>query len=209
MEKILTDPTSLLNLPWATLVTLACGYMGYYIANVGIRDHHKQIDIAFSTLVFGFIAAFSYQVARHFELGILVSSVYAVVDACLAGALWRVAGRRLMRWVLRVGDISHADDVPSAWLSLFEPTSVRATELSVRLKDGTVLLSQDLDRFKNKPNGPFVLGSTGDVLLYVTDTKPAGSDEWVTEDDVDYEDWGSVITHVAASEISRVRFRRK
>jgi hypothetical protein len=208
MEKILTDPNSWLNLPWATLVTFACGYMGYYIANVGVRDHHKQIDIAFSTLVFGFIAAFAYQAARFFGDGPLLASLYSALTACVAGAIWRVAGRKALRSLLRTADISHADDVPSAWLSLFDVRNVRATELSVRLKDGTILLCQDLRRFEDSPNGPFVLGSTGDILMYVTDTKVAGSDTWQSEDDVVYEDWGTVVTHIAASEISRVRLRR-
>lgn len=207
MEKLLTDP-SVLNLPWATLVILACGYMGYFIAHVGIRDHHKPIDVAFSTLVYGFIAAFGYQIARLAGDGMLLSTLFAAVVACEAGALWRVWGRRGLNWILRKADIAHSNDAPSAWLSLFDEKSVRATQLSVYLKDGTVLLCEDLNKFVNKPNGPFVFGSTGDVLMYVTDIKIKDS-EWETQDDVDYEDWGSVITHIPASEISRMRFRRK
>lgn len=51
---------SLINLPWATLVTLASGYIGYFIANVGLKDQHKPIDITFSTLIFGLFAAMVY-----------------------------------------------------------------------------------------------------------------------------------------------------
>jgi len=47
------DLTKLVNLPWATLLTLASGYAAYYVANVGVRDHHKPVDVTFSTLVFG------------------------------------------------------------------------------------------------------------------------------------------------------------
>ncbi|STF36571.1 Uncharacterised protein [Escherichia coli] len=43
---------SLLNLPWATLVTLTSGYIGYFIANVGLKDHHKPIEVTFSSLIF-------------------------------------------------------------------------------------------------------------------------------------------------------------
>src|SRR5687768_16440560 len=84
MEKILTDPT-ILNWPWATLVTLACGYIGYFIAHVGVRDHHKQIDVAFSTLVFGFVSAFGYDVSRRLGIDILVSAICAAIVACLSG----------------------------------------------------------------------------------------------------------------------------
>ena len=54
----------LITLPWVTILTLASGYAGYYVANVGIREHHKPIDVIFSTLVFGFISAFAYNVCR-------------------------------------------------------------------------------------------------------------------------------------------------
>lgn len=207
MEKLLSDP-NVFNLPWATLVTLASGYMGYFIAHLGTRDHHKQIDVAFSTLVFGFVAAFGYQVARHSGDSLLLSALFAVVVACVAGSIWRVWGRRCLTWVLRAADIAHTDDVPSAWLTLFTATDIRATQLSVRLKDGTTLLCEDLSRFAGKPSGPFVFGSTGDILMYVTDMKEKDG-EWEPQEDVDYADWGTVITHIPAAEISRVRFRRR
>ncbi|RCL01041.1 MAG: hypothetical protein JSC189_000915 [Candidatus Tokpelaia sp. JSC189] len=40
----MTDTASLFELPLPTLVTLVSDYIGYYIAHIGIRDHHKQID---------------------------------------------------------------------------------------------------------------------------------------------------------------------
>ncbi|MCZ5585908.1 hypothetical protein O5621_13945 [Escherichia coli] len=52
---------SLLNLPWATLVTLTSGYIGYFIANVGLKDHHKPIEVTFSSLIFGLTAMMAYQ----------------------------------------------------------------------------------------------------------------------------------------------------
>lgn len=206
MEKLIADP-NILNLPWATLVTLACGYMGYFIAHVGIRDHHKSIDVAFSTLVFGFVAAFSYQIARYAGNGMLSSSLYAALVACLVGAIWRVAGRPLLRWILRVGDIAHADDTPSAWLSLFDVKNIKATQLTVRIKDGTLLHCSDLHMFKDAPNGAFVFGSTGDILLYATHIREPGG-EWEAQLDDDAPA-GFAITYIPASEVSRVRFQRE
>ncbi|MFS1538303.1 MAG: hypothetical protein ACL7BU_05945 [Candidatus Phlomobacter fragariae] len=43
--------STLLDLSWATLVTLASGYIRYFIANVGLKEHHKPIDILFTTLI--------------------------------------------------------------------------------------------------------------------------------------------------------------
>lgn len=50
---------SLLNLPWPTLVTLACGYIGYFIANVGVKEHHQPVEVTFSTLIFGLFPLWS------------------------------------------------------------------------------------------------------------------------------------------------------
>src|ERR1700754_4140002 len=84
----------LLNLPWATLLTLACGYTGYYIANVGIRDHHKAIDVTFSTLVFGFFSAFLYSVLRRYtSIDILSVSAATFVFAIALGGIWSLYGR--------------------------------------------------------------------------------------------------------------------
>lgn len=70
------DLTKLVNLPWATLLTLASGYAAYYVANVGVRDHHKPVDVTFSTLVFGFFSAFVYAICRRqFGSGLLTASV--------------------------------------------------------------------------------------------------------------------------------------
>ncbi|PAV05486.1 hypothetical protein CBG25_06330 [Arsenophonus sp. ENCA] len=46
---------TLLDLPWATLVTLTSGYISYFIANVGLKEHNKPIDIVFSTLIFSLL----------------------------------------------------------------------------------------------------------------------------------------------------------
>lgn len=207
MEKVLSG-SDIFNLPWATLVTFACGYIGYFISHVGLRDHHKQIDVAFGTLVFGFVAAFGYTLLRKHEFGLQLSSLFAVLVACSSGAFWRLVGRRLFYKALHVGNVSHADDVPTAWLSLFGVTNVKATQLSVRLKDGTILLCEDLHKFSQKPNGPFAFGASGDILMYVTDIKNTDG-KWETEDDVDYDGWGAAITYIPVSEIARVRFRRK
>jgi hypothetical protein len=91
----------LVNLPWATLLTLASGYAGYYVANVGLRDHHKPIDVIFSALVFGFFSAFAYNICRVIvDASILWSSVVAFLSATVLGGLWSRVGRGLLEWCL-------------------------------------------------------------------------------------------------------------
>lgn len=206
MLKVLPDNADVSNLPWITLVTLACGYIGYYIANVGNRDHHKQIDVAFGSLVFGLIAVSTYQYAlSKFEI-VATATIGALISVLFAGSIWRLWGIKCLRLALRKMKVSLADDLPQAWRAIFDVTS-KATELSVETKNGTIYLSQNLDRFKKLPNGPCVFGSSGDILMYVTDIKPKDG-EWEVQDDITYEGWGAVITYIPSSEVTKVRFRR-
>src|SRR5579859_3254905 len=163
--------TDLTGAPWATVLTIASGYVAYYIANVGIRDHHKAADTIFSILVFGFVAAFVYNTSlRVFELSLVSSSAVTFLFAMLAGAVWRLFGRRGFEGLLRRSRISHADDLPSAWVALFN-LRAPATQLTVKLKDGSWLMCDDLSKFAESPNGPCVLGAKGDILMYVTHTQ--------------------------------------
>lgn len=198
----------LLNLPWQTLLTLASGYAGYFIANTGVREHHKTIDVAFSSLVFGFFAAFIYELTMRGEIGILAASGLAFAAAVLAGGLWRRWGRGWLRSALRLSKVSDADDLPSAWHSLFDVKGIRATQLSVQLKDGTWLQCDELERFENAPGGACVFGGTGDLLLYVTDIREPGK-ESQPNTYVDDPNWGFEVTYLPASVISRVDFRRR
>lgn len=199
----------LINLPWETLLTLACGYAAYYVANTGLREHHRTIDIAFSTLVFGFAAAFVYRLLSNINASILVSSGVAFGSAVLIGAAWRRWGRNWLRWLLRSTKVALSDDLPSAWsaISNVKP-NVAATQLAIQLTDGTWLQCDELHRFKDAPNGPCVLGAQGDVLLYVTDTRRPG-EESEPNAYVEDEAWGREITYIPASAIARVDLRRQ
>jgi hypothetical protein len=199
----------LLNLPWSALLTLASGYAAYFVANTGLRDHHKAIDVAFSTLVFGFFGAFAYEfMLRVLAWSLLPSSVVAFFFAVIFGGLWRKFGRKLLSSTLRLTDVSHSDDLQSAWRSLFDITSVHATQLSVQLKNGTWLQCDDLARFASAPNGPCVLGASGDILMYVTDSRQPG-EVAIVNDAVEFTGWGQEVTYIPASEIARVDLRRK
>ncbi len=200
------DP-KLLTLPWVTLLTLAAGYMGYFVAHVGLRDHHKTVDVTFSTLVFGFCAAFAYELLRYVDINILAASGAAVVTSIVLGAVWRALLRPVFYNIMRNTNVSYADDIPTAWLNLFGETSIVASQLIVRLKDGRTLMCADLHRFKDEPNGPFRFGATGDILMYVTDQKVGYA--WSTIDDVFWDEWGSEITYIPASEVAQVNFRRR
>ncbi|HGB3471631.1 TPA: hypothetical protein ACIVB1_001921 [Salmonella enterica subsp. diarizonae serovar 61:l,v:z35] len=199
---------SLINLPWATLVTLASGYIGYFIANVGLKDHHKPIDITFSTLIFGLFAAMVYQAFVWTGWGEYLATLLAVLYAFANGAWWRKYGRKWMYKFLRDHDISWSDSTSSAWQQMFGIIDYRCTELFIILKDGSGLRSSPLGRFEGLPNGPFTLGNNGDVILYVTHTSSSDSEDWIEYEAVIHHSWGDLATWIPADQIARVEVRR-
>lgn len=211
-----------ISLPWATLVTLASGYAGYYVANVGLREHHKTIDITFSTLVFGFFATLAYVlilwVGSFHWVASIVSAVLAPIAAFSValglGVWWSKKGRRLLELKLRNGDVSHTNELPSAWLTMFSVTDVTARQLHVKLNDGTWLQCDDMRKFGEAPNGPCVFGASGDVLMYVTHRKEPKSEaeqkpEWKSVATAFDDEWGYQATYIPASHIARVDYRRR
>ena len=47
-------------LPLSIQLSLASGYTAYHLSYVGIKDHHKTVDVTFITLAFGLVAALSF-----------------------------------------------------------------------------------------------------------------------------------------------------
>lgn len=204
------DIAALINMPWATLLALASGYAGYFVANAGIRAHHKTIEIAFSTIVFGFFGSFAFEYLNRSGWGMLSASLAAFVAAVLCGALWSRVGRRAFEWGLREARVSHSDELPSAWKALFASTSTTAHQLTVKLTDGTWIHCNNLKTFDDEPNGPCTLGDSGDVLMYVTHraTADPASDFEEVPDLTDAE-YGTEITYIPKDKIERLILRRK
>lgn len=200
---------SLLNLPWPTLVTLACGYIGYFIANVGQKEHHHPIEVTFSSLIFGLFAAMVYYAFIWVGLDAYSATFPAVIYAFASGAYWRRYARKWMYRFLRNNDISWSDNTSSAWQAMFGHTEYRVTEIYVYLKDGSGLLSRLPGDFEEWPNGPFTLGNTGDITLYVTHRKPKTSNKWVEQKGSLEPSWGALATWIPSDQIAKVSIRRK
>lgn len=204
------DIAALINMPWATLLALASGYAGYFVANVGIRAHHKPIEIAFSTIVFGFFGSFVFEYFVRSGLGMLPASLVAFVAAVLCGALWSRWGRQTLEWCLRQSKVSHSDELPSAWKALFASTNTTAYQLTLKLTDGTWLHCSDLKTFQDEPNGPCTLGDSGDVLMYVTHrATDANASDFEEVSDLTDAGYGTEITYIPQDKIERLIIRRK
>lgn len=199
--------TDIMNLPWASVLFFSAGYAGYFIANSGIRDHHKQIDTAFSTAVFGFFSLMIYRPMLQFGLDSYYASLPAFLGAMLAGGAWRKWGRDLFSKSLRWAEVSYVNDFPAAWQEMIEKRGVQGSQLSVVLKDGSEYCCDDLHRFARAPNGPCILGSSGDVLMYPTDVKRSPNEEWEAIESTEH-DWGYEAFWFPAGEIKTVKYRR-
>jgi hypothetical protein len=204
------EALKLLSAPWDTILTLSSGYIGYYVAHVGIREHHRGIDQVFRVVLYGFFGIFVYYWLRYsFDVGILSASLASLIMTFGLGAFWRRWGRAQLEKALRAGRISQSDDTPTAWMALAEAGDhAVATQLKVRLSDGTRLFCENLAAFKSHPNGPCVLGGNGDVLIYVTHEAKGSSKEYARIASIDDELHGTMITYVPREQIARIEFRR-
>lgn len=199
----------LTQLQWSTLLALSSGYAGYFVSNVGLRTHHKTVDVTFSALVFGFFSAFVYELlCRKFEMSMWSASLIAFLSAVVLGGIWAVWGRRCMYFLLRKAKVSYADETPSALKALFMQTKIAGVTLDVRLVDGTWLRCNNLDRFKDEPNGCCVFGNDGDILMYVTHQKHPGHINFEENTTIIDEEFGSEITYLPRERIDRFEFRR-
>jgi hypothetical protein len=194
----------LLSLPWQIQVALGSGYAAYMLAYVGIRDHHKAVDITFKSIAFGLIAIIVLLATMTWNT--IWSIIAAVGWSLVAGFVWRRWGMEGLRKILHMTDASWADDTPSAWATISVCNSKHmVSQISVELDDGTWLQCENATQFKDEPFGPMTLGANGDVAFYVTNEKANGSSSSVNDVIVPY--WGSEITYIPASKIRRICLR--
>lgn len=195
----------LLNLPWEIQLALGSGYAAYMLAYLGIRGHHKPIDIAFRAIAFGLVATAMLKLLPvRFGFWRIAA---AAIAPLIAGLLWRKWFSEWLRWVARLINHSWSDETPSAWHRVTQQNSRFAySQLSIQLDDDSRLYCCDLRDFADAPFGPCLIGPDGDVALYVTHKCDRdGEIEAVT--DVRDPQHGDELTWVPASRIRKVRVR--
>ncbi|MGQ4812505.1 hypothetical protein ACCZ74_09435 [Agrobacterium vitis] len=182
--------------------------LGLFVVKYGLTRASQNNRRGVSTILFGTFARFLYEALVGLNSPIPLASVSAFTFSLVLGTLWCLLGRRGFVFVLRKIRISHADEMPSAWFSLFSIKNVNGRQLSVKLTDGGWLHCEDLNLFANEPNGPCTLGNTGDVLMYVTHAKAPGATEFVPVVDTINTDWGTEVTYIPKDKIAYIDFRR-
>lgn len=189
--------------PWQIQVALGSGYTAYMAAYAGIRSHHQAIDTTFRALAFGLVAT---------AILILVPAEYPAVAitgaftaSLIAGLLWRRFGGRMWERVLRQIDVSWGDDTPTAWQRLISDQDHYVTQISVLTADGRWFRCDDAGAVADLPNGPCILGTNGDIVLYPTHVVDTQGSRTVTVNDAH---WGARATYLPASQIKQVNIRR-
>lgn len=203
---------NLAELPWATVLTLAAGYCGYFIAHQGVRNHHRTADVTFGTLAFGFWGLLVFQFLSTMPspgINVTWASIAGFVTSIAMGGLWAKWGRKNLIVLLREMKISLIDDCPSAWASLGRDPGAVSSQLTVKTVSGMVYHCDDLDHFSDFPNGPCTLGAAGDVLMYVTHSKRQGETDFTKRKDLESSAWGAAILFLPKEQILWVKLRQQ
>lgn len=198
----------LLKLSLATQIALGSGYVAYCAAYLGIRSHHKAIDVTLSTLGFSLIATLIMSPAPDGFLT-LKQPALGIVSALITifcGLAWRGFGREIIARILRSADISWVDDLPSALSTITTQEKYNITQVSVHLDDDSWLHCVNASWFNESPFGPCSIGETGDLGIYATHrTLPDGT--YVEVHDVKHNTFGDQISYIPAARIKRIEFR--
>lgn len=194
----------ILALSWNVQVALASGYAAYIISYRGVRVHHTASDTVFFSMVFSLIASAELWLTRSFSP--IVGGTSAFLLTVAVGLLWRRIGMQLLTAMLRGANTTWSDDTPSAWARLQENREYPLSQISVLLKDGTWLHCNETAAFNASPYAPAILGTTGDVLMYLTSIKAKDGEERLQTTTLD-PNFGARLTYIPASEIARINVR--
>lgn len=194
----------LLSLPWQIQLSLASGYLAYLVAYAGIRQHHTATDTIFRSFSFGLVGTALILWAPLLPVWLELT---AVASTLVAGALWRWKGMSWAKTALGTTNITWADDIPTAWLTITAlRTDLRPSQIAVDLDNGRTLVCDDTRRFESAPFGPCIFGLDGSVALYVT-AERRDDGTWIEKDDVEDPYDGPRITYIPSGAIKRVELR--
>lgn len=200
------DPQDLVAItgwPLQYQTVLVAGYCAYLLASVGTRHSHKAADTIFGTLAFGLPALAVWIFLPGLKPGWAFVLSFAV--SISIAVLWRTVIKEAIRRFLKHTGYLWADDSDSAWQWLTQNSNFGPTQLTVELTDGRYLYCSDAHAVRDYPFGPYVLGESGDVLMYVDKSK--SGDKVNTIDNVHVDGWGQLVTYVPKEQIRKIAIR--
>lgn len=190
-------------LPWASQVVLASGYCAYLVAYMGIRYNHKAADTIFASLAFGLVALFV--LWTPIPVPDRWHAVIAFAASISAGVVWRAVLRNLLRWIANRLHYSWADDTTSAWDRLQEGKS-SPSQISVETGSGWIYSCHDASAAGPAAFGPFVLGTSGDVLIYADHVEDPKMQERAVSGVLDAVS-GDLVTYIPKDQVRRITIR--
>lgn len=207
----MNDLNQLLTLPLPTLVVLVSGYIGYRLSYTGLDKSHTTLDALLLSLSFGLVAKLFLLTIKTCDFGAVIQSCMAIFFVIAIASLWRKWGITLMGTTLRLLNISISDGQPTAWDTIGPSTKYAPNQLTVRKTDGSAVMCEILDAYKDLPHGPCLLGQDGSVALYVTHFRKSdenGAQSWQEISPLD-EKTGALITYIPASKIDEIEIRHQ
>jgi hypothetical protein len=211
-------------LPFEIQLVLASGYAAYFLSYVGIREHHKSVEIIFIVFAYGIITKLCFGILQTIlptlfndyslvglfinkNTAIVWSTIFAFATTLFVGYIWRRLGREYVRSQLRKSDYTWSNDDPTSWRTITSSTEFWFSQASVQLIDGTWLECKNAKEFVGEPHGPMTLGQNGDIALYVTDITAPNRRKSTTVLHIKDSNWGSRITYIPSNQIKRLTFR--
>ncbi|HEX8553791.1 MAG TPA: hypothetical protein VF695_03700 [Sphingomonas sp.] len=190
--------------PWQIQVALGSGYAAYMAAYTGVRNHHQAVDTTFRAIAFGLVATLVLMIIPASRPVLSIGGAF--VATVIVGLLWRRFGMSLWEGALRNLNVSWGDDTPTAWMRTIADQRHYITQVAVQTSDGTWLRCDDAQRFNGAPGGPCTLGTTGDILLYVTKIRDVNGERDFDAEDANY---GFQAAYVPAGQIRQINIRRR
>ncbi|ADO42356.1 hypothetical protein [Ketogulonicigenium vulgare] len=196
-----------LELTLTLQVSLGAGYLAYAVAYAGYRKDHRAEDAIFITIAFSALAQLLFVVLEHAQFLPIISVPSVFLTTIAAGALWRKFGMSFWQTLMRWSGVHRDDGNLRIWPILVHGNH-EINQCQVYLKDGRVLNLLNGPAYIGQPWDGLLLGDDGSVLMVVeNEYMPNGS---VIEHGANFDaEWGTSLTYVPASEVSRVIFTLK
>lgn len=192
------------GLTWQVQLALASGFAAYFIGFVGIRHHHRAIEVTFWSILFSLVTTATLTLTSEWDH---LESALAAFSCTIAFAIfWRAWFYEWILKQLRDHDVAWTTDDPSALFTITHARKIKITQVAVQLIDGIWLECRDANKFEHTPFGPLTVGPNGDVALYLTHIDDADGTSKELKS-VWNDNLGPRITYVPADRIKQITFR--
>lgn len=190
-------------LPIGVAVALASGYFAYAISYAGLRRGHSKQDALLISCMYALFAFAAFEGMSGVSGYLRV--VGTLLAALIVGVIWRKWLRRRWNSIMQWLGVHRDDGVYGAWDEIVNADGV-VGQISVHTKDGRILYLDDRRKYENAPWGGLYLASDESITMVVErEQLPDGTIQVRT--DINQEGWGTRLTYIPASSITRVNIR--